>query len=698
MSFFFKEQYLTHKDMKKFSLHFALFWILLSNLVLLQAQNIPTGYYDRAIGKSGQALQEALSSILNDGSKNVGYDGLYSVYRTSDNRNGKVWDMYSDITNFSFDDKCGNYKNEGDCYNREHAIPQSWFSSASPMVSDAWLVYPTDGKINGYRSNNPFGEVGSDYSSSANNFSKWGTSATPGISGTVFEPNDIYKGDFARAYFYIATRYANRCGNWQGQVFSSTFPHLAKPTLDMMLRWHQKDAVSEKEIVRNEAVYNAQKNRNPFVDYPELVDLIFGDRTDEPFNPEGSEHPILTSPTKGSTINIGTTLFNHTVSKDILIKGVSFENALTFTISGTNAERFSLSEASMAASDINAGKQITVTYLPTEVGEDNVTLTISGEDLSTPVQVTLTGKSIDGFAALAPTDITSNSFTAQWSAASGATDYILDVYYLDNMSSSEEVTILSTNFTELTQLPNDWTPSEYTNMEGAKGIRLASGSQNGAISTQALDLSGNETTLYIKASPYKGAAPLHIYMDGEEIDQVEVNGQIEKSIPLPAGTSSSVIKLYASKDKRIYVEEVIISKGGKYEEIKVNGYPKQVGNVLSETVTGLTPATEYYYTVTPVGGTASKSEEIKVTTADEFSFLNITNISYSVIYSNANRLYVSNAPTNTKVYVYTITGQLVMERILHDENSEEYIIDKPGVYIVKITSAEGSKSNKIIID
>ena len=92
------------------------------------------------------------------------------------------------------------------------------------------------------------------------------SSSRPGGEITAWEPSDQYKGDFARAYFYIATRYADKCGNWQSQVFSSSFPHLAKPTLDMMLRWHQKDAVSEKEIVRNDAVYNEQRNRNPFID------------------------------------------------------------------------------------------------------------------------------------------------------------------------------------------------------------------------------------------------------------------------------------------------------------------------------------------------------------------------------------------------------------------------------------------------
>lgn len=250
---------------------------------------IPEGYYQSAVGKKKESLKTALASILNN-AKNVGYDGLYSVYKTSDIRkDGKVWDMYSNITNFSFSETCGNYKNEGDCFNREHSIPQSWFSSRSPMQSDAWHVVPTDGKINGMRSNYPLGEVGSIKSTSANGFSKLGTSNTPGYSNLVFEPNDLYKGDFARMYFYMATRYESQVGSWGGGVFSGTYPHLAKWTLDLMLKWHREDPVSQKEIDRNNAIYNsAQHNRNPYIDYPELVELIFGNKQNEAFDPDNT--------------------------------------------------------------------------------------------------------------------------------------------------------------------------------------------------------------------------------------------------------------------------------------------------------------------------------------------------------------------------------------------------------------------------
>lgn len=196
---------------------------------------IPAGYYDDAVGKSGEDLQKSLSTILNDAT-DVGYNGLWNLYKTTDRRSdGKVWDMYSDITNYTFGtDQCGSYGSEGDCYNREHSVPKSWFSERSPMKSDVWHVYPTDGKVNGMRSNYPFGEVASDAPGSENGFSKWGKCKTPGYSHTVFEPNDEYKGDFARTYFYFATRYKGVATSGYGaEVFSSAYPYITKWQLDM---------------------------------------------------------------------------------------------------------------------------------------------------------------------------------------------------------------------------------------------------------------------------------------------------------------------------------------------------------------------------------------------------------------------------------------------------------------------------------
>ena len=170
--------------------------LTLCSVVAVVCAEIPQGYYDEAIGKSGKSLQTTLAKIINH--SDPGYDALWSIYESTDRRDdGKVWDMYSGTSDFTFgSDQCGNYGGEGDCYNREHSIPKSW--RGGTKYSDVHIVVPTDGYVNNRRSNYPFGEVGASSYVSDNSFSKLGTCVTSGYSGTVFEPNDMYKGDFAR--------------------------------------------------------------------------------------------------------------------------------------------------------------------------------------------------------------------------------------------------------------------------------------------------------------------------------------------------------------------------------------------------------------------------------------------------------------------------------------------------------------------
>lgn len=240
----------------------------------------PAGYYNTANGLTGTPLRLALHNII-DNHMVKSYDFLWTAFKTTDDKpNGKVWDMYSDKPSgtpsyeYTFtSDQCGNYSGEGDCYNREHSWPKSWFNDASPMVSDMFHLYPTDGYVNGKRSNYPFGEVGSATWTSTNG-SKLGNCNYPGYSGTVFEPIDEYKGDFARTYFYMSTRYYTEDGSWgsNGMVNGADLePWAAK----MLLEWHHNDPVSQKEVDRNNTVYGFQNNRNPFIDHPEWADYIW---------------------------------------------------------------------------------------------------------------------------------------------------------------------------------------------------------------------------------------------------------------------------------------------------------------------------------------------------------------------------------------------------------------------------------------
>ena len=262
----------------------SVLFLLLSWFAVSVAQP-PAGYYNSATGLNGTQLQAALHNIIDNHSVQS-YSSLHTHFQSTDRKpNNTVWDMYSDVPggnppyvyNFTSGDQCGNYSGEGDCYNREHSWPKSWFNDQSPMNSDLFHLYPTDGYVNGRRSNYPFGEVGSA-SWTSQNGSKVGSCNYPGYSGTVFEPIDEYKGDFARTYFYMSTRYYNEDAGWPGSAMVIG-AQLRPWALAMMMEWSAKDPVSQKETDRNNAVYGIQNNRNPFIDHPEYITQIWGDPT-----------------------------------------------------------------------------------------------------------------------------------------------------------------------------------------------------------------------------------------------------------------------------------------------------------------------------------------------------------------------------------------------------------------------------------
>lgn len=667
------------------TIHNRLGLVVIASLFSLSLwAEVPAGYYDAAVGKSGEELQKSLSSIINNAT-DVGYNGLWDLYKTTDRRpDGKVWDMYSNATNFVFvDDQCGTYSSEGDCYNREHSVPKSWFSEQSPMKSDVWHVYPTDGKVNGMRSNNPFGEVGSDASSSKNGFSKWGKSVTPGYSGTVFEPNDDYKGDFARTYFYFATRYQSRINNWGG-IFISSYPHIVQWQLDMLLRWNEMDPVSQKEIDRNEAVYaSKQGNRNPFIDYPELVDLIFGDRRNEPFSPMGENAPYIETPQRGSTIDMGTASINvsEPVTKQIQVKGRNMEDDVLLEIGGADSECFSVNPRTLTADAVNNGATVELSYRSTVVGSHQATLDITGGGIASAVVVNLTGEAVDDFIALPARNVTATSFTAAWTPKLEATDYELNVWYDDYSSSAPEKEILNTVFSSK---PDIWTYDGYTAAE--KGmLRLGSGSKDGSATSPALDLSAGDVTITVVASPYNNDnSILYVSVDGTEIKQITLDGTTTTTIPVEEGTASSKITFMAKKDQRAYLHSVVVKSGGGFTPVTLDGYPRRVGHVTEYEVTGLTSGVQYHYTVTPYVGETAQTVSNTVSVSPGSSAVDELPADHMLIYTSGTTLHILNAPMNAVAQWYTMDGRLCGSRVLHAEESEWELPE--GFYIVRVVS------------
>lgn len=295
-------------------------------------------YYTSADGRAGTDLIKALQSIITNGHQVVSYDGLWTAFRQTDNTaNGRVWDMYSNCTFTWGSDQCGNYRDECDCYNREHSVPKSWFNESRPMYSDIVHLIPTDGKVNGMRSNYPFGEVGSATYTSDNG-SKLGTSNFSGYSGKVFEPVDEYKGDFARIYFYMVTRYRNinftqAEGGKVMFTYSGGTAGLTTYATNLLLKWHREDPVSEKEKDRNDGIEDVQGNRNPFVDYPELAEYIWGTNKGETWHMSGTGIVI-------STANSREILSQVAISNgQISITATDTDETVAYTIYGIDGKR-----------------------------------------------------------------------------------------------------------------------------------------------------------------------------------------------------------------------------------------------------------------------------------------------------------------------------------------------------------------------
>lgn len=343
---------------------------------------IPAGYYDSATG-TNYALKTQLYNIIKGHTDN-GYSGLYTTYQSSDvdhfyENDGTVLDMYSekpsgtDPYNYSTGStqRCGNYSAEGDCYNREHIIPQSSFNSSAPMVSDAHFITPTDGKVNGQRSNHPHGTVGSTTWTSLNG-SKLGSSSVAGYTGTVFEPIDEFKGDIARMYFYFATRYETTVSGYSFPMFDgSSNKVFTAAFLNMLLAWNNQDPVSAREIERNNAIYTFQNNRNPYIDHPEYVQQVWNPTADSqaPTAPtnllaSGTTETTTTLSWNASTDNIGVT--GYEVYQGASLKATSTGTSYTVTgLAASTAYSFSVKAKDAAGNSSNASNTVNVTTTST---------------------------------------------------------------------------------------------------------------------------------------------------------------------------------------------------------------------------------------------------------------------------------------------------------------------------------------------
>ena len=384
--------------------------------VTVAAAQEPDGYYTPCENATGGALLTKLHNKISS-HKTISYDGLWELYKTSDvDENDRIWDMYSTKRWVPGKEHCGNYKNVGDCINREHSFPKSWFNDAKPMYSDAFHLYPTDGKVNGQRSNFPFGECANGTRLPSNGgidaLGKLGTSTFPGYSGKVFEPDDEYKGDFARSYFYMAACYNDKIAGWNSDMLAGNkYPAFASWAVNLLLKWHRQDPVSKKEIDRNNAVYAKQRNRNPFIDHPELAEYVWGNKVGENWSLNISSEPEFSLPLDGSEASFGTIGTGTQKTITVAVKTLNLKQPISVSVAGTGV---SAARASIPAAEANAtdGTTLALTWAPAAAGTLSGTLTLtSGTCQAT---VALSGHAVDGLPSLAAENVTATSFDARW--------------------------------------------------------------------------------------------------------------------------------------------------------------------------------------------------------------------------------------------------------------------------------------------
>ena len=313
--------------MKHFLLILSIF-----TAVTLSAFNQPVtpvdslpAYYESINGTSGKDLMDAIQRVAKQGYRadDFRYDSVWLAFKHTDLRpDSYIWEIYSDCDFVYEKDRTSNTTQTGECkgYNREHAMCQSWFGTTSlagkemssskknSPGSDIFHIYPTAYGMNSRRGNRPYGEVLTAANVSGNG-TKYGTPKSISVSNTiagtfveastsmstnVLEPIDEYKGDIARSYFGTMVKWA---GEWafnkaeEGRViFDATIDAdthygpennygLTPYGVAMLIKWHRQDPVSQKEIDRNNAIQLTQGNRNPFIDYPYLVEYIWGERS-----------------------------------------------------------------------------------------------------------------------------------------------------------------------------------------------------------------------------------------------------------------------------------------------------------------------------------------------------------------------------------------------------------------------------------
>lgn len=398
---------------------------------------IPNGYYSSLNGKKEGDLKTAVYNLIRNFTEVSSYSNLPQYFRRTDvhPESNRWWDMYSDIPL---------YAPSFSGLNREHSFPKSWWGGLTdiPAYVDLNHLYPSEAAANMAKSNYPLGEVNTAQKVKFDNgLTTVGYPMTGQGGGAqfVFEPDDEYKGDFARTYFYMVTCYQNLTWKYFYMVSQNLYPTLTTWAQNLLLKWHRQDPVSEKEVNRNEEVYKIQNNRNPFIDYPELAEYIWGNKVGQTFNTANADTPTGTpniiTPVQDMELDFGQVAIGQSTTAKLWFNGEYLTSAVNVRVYTGDLSYFTIPVSSIPAANINSadGYWLTLTYKPEAIGEHTSRLLIQGGGVSGSRGIALKGEclavpQLTAPVATAATDVTPSTYVANWTPAP---DEVVD-YYLVN--------------------------------------------------------------------------------------------------------------------------------------------------------------------------------------------------------------------------------------------------------------------------
>ncbi len=436
---------------------------------------IPAGYYYYAEGKKKEELKTALHEIAypqfvlkyGNGKGHI-WEGFY--YADRNEEDNSVIDMYSPTIRYF-----NQYRGvEG--MHIEHSFPKSWWGGGEYMAyRDLHHLFPSDGTTNMSKSNNPLGIV-EGIPTTDNGVSKVGRASYLGYQGNVFEPDDEYKGDFARAYLYVATIYQDLTHLWKSPMLdNNTYPAWKPWAIDLLIDWHKQDPVSQKELKRQEVVYDIQGNRNPFIDYPDLVDYIWGAKTTTAYPFPLETNPFLASPRPNQKLNFNVIMQGDLQTKNLFIHGVNMTSDLTVELKNSNPV-FTVNPQNISQDTAENGIDTYIRFKPSSPGSFIDTLLINGGGLAEARMIPVQGIASRTFLVLNAEDSTPVGAKLAWIKDPEATDYLLTIY--QGASQAGDLIISSyiegTNYNKAIELYNGTGKtidlSDYSIMKQSNGL------------------------------------------------------------------------------------------------------------------------------------------------------------------------------------------------------------------------------------